>query len=567
MRLGAHLCAGPLVWQFYVSGGKLVIAEESRIVSSRAVLSGGCLWMSGGNVELDGGSSISTSTTQWNGGAVWISSGSFTLSESSIIDSNSVLAGGAIFVTGGKVNLTSNSRVTDATASGEGGCFYLTSGEVHMTDAIIRNCRGDGAILATSPSALDSHPLLVATFTTFLQNQCDGSIFKSPGSAQLVLRAIFIEPLAGCDRDALASATAFAGVITKGCGEQYEASDQQISPVCSSRAAGACNSIPIAGTTLASLNCSCPAPSFVNPSLSAILAPYQTARGCIEPRVMERVEVVSGDVVVAAVKPDDIIVSVNASIIMQGDDWNHLARWAIVDPSSLSFDAPWLYLPRLSGNVSGAPRVEIAMHLSASNLRESAEPYQATLQVNVQSDLIETRRSLLVSLSVRARTHVARWGSCSGTAPNGSQAELLPLHGSAISGYTHSVPFTACDLDLLPVQHQLPTLLDPRRFNATLQPFGRAEPLVVPIGYLGEGVYAAHITVPTHGPYSVLLRLDDSVFPLQGNATCPEGAGRVPLPGGICGCRVGTFEDNAGACQECPAGTAKAAWNESPCLW
>ena len=449
----------------------------------------------------------------------------------------------------------------------DGGCFYLKSRmELNLTRATLENCEAPmGSVLYTLSSVGDGDgPLTIATMVTVWQRNCQAPLFVQHGVAQLVLRMVTFMPLSGCNTTALNSPTAFGNVSTKGCGEVYSSLNAFVFGMCSSDAADACKEWPIAGTPLTGLACTCPSPQLVNPALgNATLAPYVRTGGCIVPRELERMYVQRDEVVVALSKPNNTLEVVNVTLTMKGDDWERPARWSVQNAPAMSANSPWLQLPVVDGNVSGAEQLSFALRLSASGLRESSTPYVETLQITVRSVIAAATRtqSLLISLSVQARTSFIAWGR---VCTNGTFAQPLalgeglatiamPLLDGTVVDVVRRVPFIACDHDRLPVRHQLPSLSDQRSLRAFLHEFGGTSD--VTIEYTGGGGYDALLTVSWYGPFNLSLRLDaENVF-LSGRAVCASN--REAIPGrGSCGCTAGTFESTTRTCEPCPLRTS-----------
>ena len=112
--------------------------------------------------------------------------------------------------------------------------------------------------------------------------------------------------------------------------------------------------------------------------------------------------------------------------------------------------------------------------------------------------------------------------------------------------------------DELPVDHQLPSQGDSRRFTAS---FNTSEGSFAPadVEYNGGGVYQIIVVIPTHGSYIVGLHLTGPKPIMQAiaNATCSTG--RVPIVGGRCGCKAGLFQLSKGQqCEPCAPSTSSA---------
>ena len=163
--------------------------------------------------------------------------------------------------------------------------------------------------------------------------------------------------------------------------------------------------------------------------------------------------------------------------------------------------------------------------------RQRAAPYAETLEITVHSEIAHIQRTMQVLLGVQAQTSFSVWGRVapeSGVVCKDAPADSL-LADSTV-GVLQRVPFTACDIDALPVAHTLPTQSDPRRFYATLLAFGRTEETPLPVEYLSAGTYNISVVVLRHGPFRIRLRLGSQLTELSWNVTCPSN--RVALLGG-----------------------------------
>eukprot|EP00966_Prymnesium_polylepis_P236577 5471478-Prymnesium_polylepis.1 len=121
-----------------IGGGEVVFTGGSMIANSTADFAGGFAACAGGRVLVTNRTLIANCTaTNWLGGAVRLYQGIVQLAnESAIINTSALQSGGAFFITGGSLSL-SNSRVSNAAASNEGGFAKVEGGEVLLTYAII----------------------------------------------------------------------------------------------------------------------------------------------------------------------------------------------------------------------------------------------------------------------------------------------------------------------------------------------------------------------------------------------------------------------------------------------
>jgi len=298
-------------------------------------------------------------------------------------------------------------------------------------------------------------------------------------------------------------------------------------------------------------------------------APYLRSDGCITPMGLTDLTVVSRRVLMALSKPaskerdfaESMRRSVNITLHVEGNDVARPAGWSILNAALVRLRSPWLYIPAASGDTDaiaisrGKNEVLVLIVLSCAGLRERAEPYDETLLVDVRSNhsLLAKTVPLEVSLTVQAVTSYAAWGRVElggRCAPS-----TLRLDNGTSTDDQIRVAYTACDIDDLPVDHQLPTQSDNRRFSAQLTSATSTKESVR-IEYLGSGVYEILLRVSVHGEYSVQLLLDGAdAARLVGYATCPED--RVPLAEGTCGCRRGFFQlTEQEPCERCPSGTS-----------
>eukprot|EP00966_Prymnesium_polylepis_P025979 598893-Prymnesium_polylepis.1 len=222
--------------------------------------------------------------------------------------------------------------------------------------------------------------------------------------------------------------------------------------------------------------------------------------------------------------------------------------------------AQWLQLPESTGTAafSGSQGVvQMKLVLSASGLRERTIPYEEQLMIALRSAKTTevSVGQLHVSLTVQASTSFAVWGNVA----SGDRCERLYHHAldrPVTVGEVERVGFTACDVDNIPVEHQLPSRTDERSFSARLNASYGTEQSVPSIDYSGGGQYEVLLDVPRHGDFAVELKLGGMpAAQLTGVAECSSE--RVPLPGGVCGCRAG-FTEQRGRCSPCAAGHYKA---------
>eukprot|EP00966_Prymnesium_polylepis_P231448 5355188-Prymnesium_polylepis.1 len=184
-------------------------------------------------------------------------------------------------------------------------------------------------------------------------------------------------------------------------------------------------------------------------------------------------EVISKEVLVALSKPASMSTRINVTLYVEGTDKARPASWEVLNSSLLLERSPWLQLPAISGGtdvqaiMEGNYEVQVPLVLSAHGLRERAVPYLETLPIDVRSLYAPAAKMQLlqVALSVHASTSYAVWGHISPDAQPRC-VRSFPERSSAVVGALLQYKFTACDVDDLPVDHQLPTNTDERRFES-----------------------------------------------------------------------------------------------------
>eukprot|EP00966_Prymnesium_polylepis_P094755 2193696-Prymnesium_polylepis.1 len=342
----------------------------------------------------------------------------------------------------------------------------------------------------------------------FKQRDCDVNLFHMAGPVQLIMRRTSFSPLSPCSAAALAEPTRVADVTPLRCSETYVPNNNQRYGVCTTSAS--CVEVPMEGLALSSLNCSCfdptdPLRAFPNPEYpDEELSPYLPMSGCSEPMAMDQLLVISNEVAVALEKPDRPAQTVNVTLRMQGTDVGRPANWTIMNATLLP---DWLRVPTVTAQTdanaiaAGLTDFPIALILNSTTLRERAGPYVETMRIIVHSAILEVTReeALRVSLTVEARTSFFVWGKVApgyGTAKIFVAAEYcnatnITTLGTAVAvDEERRLPFTACDSDWLPVDHQLPSQVDARSVSLTLISNRHPTPVVVNLSLI-------HISEPT----------------------------------------------------------------------
>ena len=144
--------------------------------------------------------------------------------------------------------------------------------------------------------------------------------------------------------------------------------------------------------------------------------------------------------------------------------------------------SPWpLPSPCLHHHASHlTTQVNLRFIADTTGLREETVAYTTTVQINVTSQQpasFEVPVSLLVSASTNDR-HIV-WGEVRDAAVCGAagassayEAETRNQAGLQAGGSVSAVAFTACDVDRLPVRHQLPSAGDGRSWRSALMRVG-----------------------------------------------------------------------------------------------
>ena len=263
---------------------------------------------------------------------------------------------------------------------------------------------------------------------------------------------------------------------------------------------------------------------------------------------------------------------------------------------SMSRDVGWLTLPPQATLAASNEEqvVPVPLRLSASSLMEQAEEYSTTITLRGQSPVTRSQQmageqpvpfafEMPVSLFVSATTYAntTRWGSFDQDQVRTGCADISsPGLLEVRRGRTEKTNFTACDLEALPVYHQLPLFgrrIDPREFAAQL---ARAdsdarrlqEAASMPqadVKYASAGAYDVLVKTTEStliGLYTLTLALDEE--PIAGHVDvrviCPEGL--IELADGIsCGCEAGQYLLEGGECKPCAAGTYSGEGKQSSC--
>ena len=322
---------------------------------------------------------------------------------------------------------------------------------------------------------------------------------------------------------------------------------------------------------LSTPTCACPAPlfpvpdsttaaPFLNVPLDELLVPFIS--GCASPRQVGSASVMgetSANVVMELHKDQTHAPSETVTIALHMVGYGGaLSSWSI-DPSLLP---SWLTLARYNGTITTDTAPIIAM-FNASGVAELAATYEAQLPFYVRSQQ-DAVISVPVLFTVSASVVAARstWGAvdegarCSQATHSSTAIISQPMHTVL------TVPFTACDLDGLPVAHRLPSTSDARAFSVSLHHQDGVEAsssgteYTAGVHYLANGRYELRLELLVRRNFTVTLLLGDQQVGVQQavRAVCP--ATKEPLPNGFdCGCQRGSiFNEETALCEPCPVG-------------
>ena len=306
------------------------------------------------------------------------------------------------------------------------------------------------------------------------------------------------------------------------------------------------------------ISCVCPGESYPYPEdrsgFKGSVAPY--THGCLTSRKAAALAAVSDYLIFTLRKTPmtNVQQAQNLTLRMTGTDESD-ATWTATDLGAAS----WLALPSVEGAIDSSDElqeVKLLLLASTAGWREQAGAYETTVRVVVVA--METRTfEVPVSMFVAADVDATRsvWGSAS-DGSSCTEAVAAARMSGVRRGDVTRIPFTACDVDALPVQHQQPTSTDARRFSAVLTSVATGEVISTQaIEYVGDGLYVVLMQADQIGDAHLSLSLDDEPVASTVNVSvvCPLGleemSDRVS-----CGCPAGSYGDGSGQCQPCSPG-------------
>ena len=270
--------------------------------------------------------------------------------------------------------------------------------------------------------------------------------------------------------------------------------------------------------------------------------------GCTTPRQGTGVgiaAVATSDVVFKLTKPSSG--SFTLTLKMKGTNIA-TSSWSI-NPASVK---SWMALDTLSGSLRASTEVTedevFDLTANTSMVASRAQPYAATLQITVQSDLT-TLFEVPVIFFVYATDDVPKsvWGEV--TLDGSCLTETVPPRGSPMDAFFQTltvVKFTSCDLESQPIDYQA-------SYVATLTRTidGVATPALVT--FKNFGLYEVGFVLPTLGNYKLRVSLNSVALgggELDVTTTCPDNQFITP-DGLLCGCARGMVADSQGKCTTC----------------
>lgn len=435
--------------------------------------------------------------------------------------------GGGVIATGASTVLLKRVLIIDSHAtglydpdsrSGGGGGFRGTGGAPILTDVAIINCTSWGL---EGGAAISSEVPVVALNLSVIYT-CGDPPEGAPASTS-IFHAIGIEPAnqpfafrriglqrIGCDEPAVAEVHAISNgmdfatcsdgsLVTGGalCGPGAECAATSLVFDTSS------SSDLRSGYPL-TISCICGAGSYANDGASALVAggsdkssaAYDS--GCLTARQAVQVAVVTQDLQLVLYKSPNasMVVVGELTVFLEGTD-PYGSNWIAEPPSE-----GWLALAELSGAAENqkSTRPEqmlVQVQANASGLYEKRKAYQTNVVLRVAS-MVNQSFIVPASLVVTAKTFlpksswvvVSRDGKVAGC--NSDWPDSMVKVGVA-----EEVSFQACDLEALPVDHQLPSGTDSRRLAAELK---QGENVIV-TPTLTCASHALALPVPTHIPF------------------------------------------------------------------
>ena len=602
----------------YAQGGQLEVSDHT-FTSCSSVQYGGVLYVNHVTKESQAtltGCIMINASTRTCGGAVSVNMGVAAIKECIVQDSFAAYGGSFCVQGGGELSLLrTNVSGSEAGAAGgvlavtlgdadvqgcefsrgssggPGGSVVMSSGTMRMVESVIRDSRttrvGVGAAVHVMSGSLELHDVQVLSSLVLRPTFIEAALLNASTkggiiyvSEQATFHAALLRVEVDCsgtlnirseDPDRVLDITGLSLLDPTLCATSAQVSNAKLSGCSDPSACGVaaeCVDRPVAPfPNLMSPECLCTGLNYPQPSAtSAALAPYVrgSSGGCATPRQAERVWVVGeavGTVVIELHKgvSIDAIPAENITLAtrMTGSGvssatWTSAVRYL---PTSVP---AWVQLQLGDGFIPvGDEQMRLWIVATSSGLAERSEAYQAHLDLSVISQNNVTL-TVPIFLSVSASTMAAVWGTL---LENGRCGEAV----GAVTSMTHSLEdqidlhFVACDVEMLPVHHRLPSESDPREFSVIIRHAG-GEALEeidfhVTIDVTSPGKYVVQLTLFHLAEYIVQLVLADEpvATPLSITTECP--AGRVPY-GHECGCSQGTiYNDDSMVCVACPPNT------------
>ena len=562
---------GGAIKGFDASRGSMLHANRVRLArcNSFGRMESGGIGNTGGAITFSGSSTwvdsiISDCASPF--AVVNLDGGTHTFTRMAILRCHTTMGeGGGLHVSSGTTIMLLDSRIADSSSADRGGCVFASAksrrthqsqrnpGALVLRNTTLSNCsapEGPYLFVETENFAFTSEMLT-------LEPPCDeehsGALIAVVGTAPLQARDMKVHACASSRQPILSNGTRLLR-----CSDGWD--------VCG--AAATCTDVVplLSAPNLTTVDCSCTGESFPSPTAaSAALAPYgidPSVDYCVTPRVASQAAL-HGFVLEEVLRLSKTVTSntvhtLNLEIDMDGTDAAP-ATWTI-DASAVPF---WLSLP-LHGSIGATEQTSsLQLRANTSGLPERlVAPYEALLNISVASQRDKTFLVLVklyVSASPVARTSI--WGRPTSKRVCSGDVQRRGTPTEAVLGEVTNMPFTACDVDSLAIEHD-----NIGSFEAMLidQDSGVLHSLSITSDL--PGTYLIAVQVPHLGEFGLRLTFTaaDGTSEQVGvervvRAICPSA--KEVLPNGLdCGCQRGTsFNENEAVCELCPRGTSSAA--------
>ena len=589
----------------FVKDGTLT-ATDSHFVRARARATtgsahGGGVHVASGNAELTRvtltAPSAYSDSDEAHGGGVYVAGGTINFNSGGIHEASARVAyhasvdqalGGGLFAKGGSSMLT-ETTIDNAVAHQGGGVFVAQAASARTVVLQRTRLYHNVALIGSAIGVTSSYQLVAIQVT--IQQDCtaaahdplstviDGRMPKMKGMGGMHMSGMHMGgmpmgggglpaetrfvtlPLAGLVLHALQcpKPPILFEVQPMSCEGYYPTASGAMHGACGVDASCQLSSPSEIDDEEAIFRCACLAPAYPSPlEAYPLLAPYTT--GCVRPMEIEGL----------THEADRVLVTLNKGVVagdlgrrefelslrLSGTAWDEWQQrqWVVVVPRPTA----WLTVMSAAGNFTRPPLagqdvvVRLPVRLDSAGLYESAEPYEATVRLDVLGlpNITHARASIPVAAMVRAAPVAAR---CTLAAP-----ATHPL--SALVEATTYFRFTARDIEGLPVvlgsdasifvatvRRCSPPALSPwlaaeygAAYSNCTEPVGRDASLFVE--HVGGGEHSVGIVLRALGRYECIVSLNGVALPFQ-----------MPIVG-ICG--NGFYDAGRDTCLELPEGSS-----------